>query len=224
MVGRRKARRAILELAPVRVPFRWADVAVAAGIFAAGLLTLLPAVQRGKARANLSECTFNLQQIGIGLSQYSGLHGSYPYVRPDDPAARAGTYAVLLHDQKLLPSLAMLDCPGNGKSLLKAPLPHFSELCRGDKAPQGCPPCMHHLDYAYTLGYEHKPGQPGPASNALQSAVPLLSDNPAHADGPHPRRQQPEPRRSPARTSSSATATSPGTRRANSAPATATSS
>src|SRR5262245_11398175 len=37
-------RRTILDFVPVTVPFRWADVGVAAGIFLAGLLTLMPAV------------------------------------------------------------------------------------------------------------------------------------------------------------------------------------
>src|SRR5947207_3115330 len=38
-----RRRRTILDFVPVVVPFRPADIAVAAGIFLAGLLTLLPA-------------------------------------------------------------------------------------------------------------------------------------------------------------------------------------
>jgi len=183
-VAERRERRPLLEFAPVRVPFRWADVAVAAGIFVAGLLTLLPAVQRGKDRVNQAACTFNLQQLGFALRQYSQDHGSYPYVPAASPASRAGTFAVLLHDSGLLPDVATLDCPGNGPSAMKGHLPHYRELCR--TAP-GCPdgaPCLHHIDYAYTLGYEHQPGRPGPIPAALpapiQSAVPLLADLPVH--------------------------------------------
>ena len=43
LVAEGRRRRSVLEFVPVRVPFRWADVAVAAGIFIAGLLTLMPA-------------------------------------------------------------------------------------------------------------------------------------------------------------------------------------
>src|SRR4051812_5052768 len=37
LVADRRSRRAILDFVPARVPFRWADVAVAAGILMAGL-------------------------------------------------------------------------------------------------------------------------------------------------------------------------------------------
>ena len=37
--------RSILDYVPTRVPFKWADFAVAASIFIAGVLTLLPAIQ-----------------------------------------------------------------------------------------------------------------------------------------------------------------------------------
>src|SRR5262245_23419824 len=42
----------LLESVPIRVPFRWADFAVAASIFVAGVLTLLPAIQRSRERMN----------------------------------------------------------------------------------------------------------------------------------------------------------------------------
>ena len=37
--------RSIFDYVPARVPFQWADFAVAASIFIAGVLTLLPAIQ-----------------------------------------------------------------------------------------------------------------------------------------------------------------------------------
>ena len=183
-VAEHRQRRSLLDFAPVRVPFRWADVAVAAGIFVAGLLTLLPAVQRGRERVSQASCTFNLQQLGLALRQYSNAHNSYPYVPAGSPAARAGTFAVQLHDGGLLPDVANLDCPGNGPSANGKHLPHYRELCKIDAdCPDGSP-CLHHIDYAYNLGYEHSPGRPGPVPAAmpghLQSGVPLLADLPAH--------------------------------------------
>ncbi len=179
----RGTKRTVLEFTPVRVPFRWADVAVAAGIFAAGLLTLFPAMQRGKARMAQSSCTFNLHHLGFSLSQYSGLHGTYPYVSSGEPGSRAGMFAVLLHDQEMLEGVTTLDCPGNGVSKLIPPLPPFSKICQDEAKDPNCPNCLHHFDYAYNLGYRHPTGQPGPISSRLQAAIPLLADNPGHANG-----------------------------------------
>ena len=55
------------------MPFRWADFAVAASIFIAGVLTLLPAIQRSRERMNQAGCVFNLQQLGNSLAQYASL-------------------------------------------------------------------------------------------------------------------------------------------------------
>ena len=176
-------RRNLLEFAPVRVPFRWTDVAVAAGIFAAGVLTLLPAFQRGKAQVEQAACTYNLQQLGYALRLYSNAHGAYPYVKADDPSPRAGAFAVLLHDVGLLDKPEDLDCPANGTRRMPAALPHYRDLCRAESQAAGCPPCLHHIDYAYSLGYEHGPGRPGPApaerSGVPQHTIPLLADRPA---------------------------------------------
>ena len=69
----------LLEYVPVRVPFRWADFAVAASIFIAGTLTLLPAIQRSRERMNQAGCVFNLQSLGNSLAQYASLHPFLPY-------------------------------------------------------------------------------------------------------------------------------------------------
>src|SRR5438270_5636203 len=49
----------LLEYVPIRLPFRWADFAVAPGIFVASALTLLPAIQRSRERMNQAGCVFN---------------------------------------------------------------------------------------------------------------------------------------------------------------------
>lgn len=179
-VTQQAPRRSLLEFAPVRVPFRWADVAVAAGILVAGLLTLIPAVQRARFRADLAGCTFNLRGLGTALSHYSGQHGSYPYIPPGSPGSRAGAFVFLLNDAGLLPDTTPLDCPGDGKSLLKPPLPGLKDACHQEEGDHKCPPCLRQIDYAYTLGYRHPTGRPGPISSRLQAAIPLLSDTPGH--------------------------------------------
>ncbi len=189
VVAERRRKRALLEFSPTRVPFRWADVAVAAGIFAAGVLTLLPAVQKGKERAVQAACTFNLQQLGYALRQYSNAHGAYPYVKSDEPSPRAGAFAVLLHDAGYLPRPSDLECPANGPAELSDTLPHYRDLGHAESKASGCPPCLHHIDYAYSQGYEHKPGRPGPAPTARsgfpQHMLPLLADRPADDSAGH---------------------------------------
>src|SRR5262249_5916573 len=78
-VAENRRRRSILDFVPVSVPFRWADVAVAAGIFLASVLTLAPALHRSKERMDQAGCGFNLQQLGVSLAQYAAQHGHFPY-------------------------------------------------------------------------------------------------------------------------------------------------
>jgi hypothetical protein len=79
-VARNRSRpRPLFDQLPMRVPFRWADFAVAASIFVAGVLTLLPAIQRSRERMNQAGCVFNLQQLGNSLTQYASLHPFLPY-------------------------------------------------------------------------------------------------------------------------------------------------
>ena len=84
--GRGRAR--ILDYVPVTVPFRWADLAVAASIFIAGILTLVPAIQRSRERMSEAGCMFNLQQLGHSLAQYASINPSYPYP-PAAPGRRS---------------------------------------------------------------------------------------------------------------------------------------
>ena len=81
----RRRTRSLIEYVPIRVPFRWADFAVAASIFVAGVLTLLPAIQRSRERMNQAGCVFNLQQLGNSLGQYASLQPFLPY----PPSSRA---------------------------------------------------------------------------------------------------------------------------------------
>ena len=104
----------LLEHVATRLPFRWADFAVAASIFVAGVLTLLPAIQRSRERMNQAGCVFNLQQLGNSLAQYATLQASLPYPPSHRSDTHAGMFAVMLHDAGLLKDLSVLDCPCNG--------------------------------------------------------------------------------------------------------------
>jgi hypothetical protein len=173
----RPRRRRFHDLAPSSVPFKWSDVAVAAGIFLAGLLTLVPAVQRTRDQSMLAGCAFNLHQIGTALSQYSGQHHMYPFVSPENPTAQTGTFAVILNDAKLLSDPGTLHCPCKSYAG-SIPLPDYKTLCAMRHTdPQRFKQILS-LDYAYHVGNRQPSGQPCAVKGRLISTIPILADQP----------------------------------------------
>jgi hypothetical protein len=171
----------IMDYAPVRVPFRWADFAVAASIFIAGALTLLPAIQRSRERMNQAGCLFNLQQLGNSLGQYETVHPILPYPPSNRADAPAGSFATILHDAGVLDNASLLDCPCNGKHLhgASAELVSFDQsehIRRNDPARYRNMMCW---DYAYNVGYLHG-GHPGPLEVVHSSRIPVIADQPSH--------------------------------------------
>jgi prepilin-type processing-associated H-X9-DG protein len=174
-------RRVLHDYVPMTVPFRWADFAVAAGIFLAGLLTLLPAVQRSKDRMYQASCGLNLQQLGRGLAQYATLHHVYPYATPGSPTAHAGTFAVMLHDAGLLHDVSTIHCPCRGPCQHPDPMPSSQSVAQlRAHSPAHYLRLLGQNDYAYHLGFRNKSGRAGPVPVALTSQIPLLADQPAH--------------------------------------------
>ncbi len=179
-----RRRRTILDFVPVTVPFRWADVAVAAGIFLAGLLTLLPAVQRSRERMQQAGCGYNLQQLGRALWQYGSRHHHYPFSPQDSPSAPAGAFVALLHDGGQLgeDELKVLHCPCvSTERKPRAPLPDYKTVCTLHKTDpsRACEAVA--SDYAYNVGY-HQPdlGRVGPIAAVHSAVLPLLADQPPH--------------------------------------------
>jgi len=175
-------RRSILEYVPMTVPFRWTDIAVAASIFLAGLLTLVPAMQRSRERMAQAGCGFNLRQLGVGLAQYAGLHQQYPYAPPDQPNSVAGSFVATLQESGMLPNSATLDCPCNGRCEDTSPLPVVESL---EKVQAKSPELYRRLlkcDYAYHIGLRNGSGHPGPVPALLSARIPLLADQPRHQD------------------------------------------
>lgn len=178
-------RRSILEYIPVKVPFRWADVAVAASILVAGLLTLVPAMHRSRDRMDQAGCGFNLQQLGLGLAQYAMAHNTYPYGSADNPksaVAHAGSFVAMLHEAGLLHDPERLDCPCNGTSSHRGPLPDVKTLTQIRLKDQNAYIDLLCWDYAYNVGYRRASGAPGPITASASEAIPLLADQPAHED------------------------------------------
>jgi prepilin-type processing-associated H-X9-DG protein len=171
----------LLDYAPVRVPFRWADFAVAASIFIAGVLTLLPAIQRSRERMNQAGCLFNLQQLGNSLGQYESVNSILPYPKTNRATAPAGSFATILHDAGMLDNASLLDCPCNGKHLRGS----SAELVSFDQSEHirhNDPARFQHMlcwDYAYNVGYLHG-AHPGPLEVVHSSRIPVIADQPSH--------------------------------------------
>ncbi len=166
-----------------RVPFRWADIAVAASIFIAGALTLLPAIQRSRERMNQAGCVFNLKQLGNSLAQYATLQASLPYPPSQRSDTHAGMFAVMLHETGVLPDLSVLDCPCNG------PCPHVRQELAGfdqvDHIRRNDPSQyrgMLRWDYAYNVGYQPSNGGPVPHELRHSASMPVIADSPDHVD------------------------------------------
>jgi hypothetical protein len=181
-VARNRSRpRTLLEQLPMRVPFRWADVAVAASIFIAGVLTLLPAIQRSRERMNQAGCVFNLQQLGTSLAQYASLHPFLPYPPSHRSDTHAGMFAVMLHDAGVLNDLSLLDCPCNGPCPNKMKdLANFEQVDHIRRTEPDRFQRMLAWDYAYNVGYRHASGNAGPLEVILASRIPVLADQPDH--------------------------------------------
>jgi len=177
-LAERLRRKPAVEMAPSRIPFGWADVAVAAGIFLASMAVLLPAAQRSKSKASVAACADNLRQIGIGLAQYSGAYGAYPQPEARGNVPYAGAFALMLNDKGLLPSTSLLNCPGTAPQAKPSTLPRYADLCKAGAA--GPDPCLHEVDYGYNLG-GGPDGLPAPIPASVGGEFALLSDRPAHA-------------------------------------------
>lgn len=176
-----RRKRSILDFVPVAVPFRWADVAVAAGILVAGLLTLMPAVQRSKIRMEQAGCGYNLQQLGRALWQYGSQHHHYPFGPEHNQNAPTGSFVALLRDSGLLTDLATLNCPCTGPETRTTRLPDFSTVCELHQTdPKRCGELLAFLDYAYNVGYRHKSGRVEPINAIHSGKMPLLADQPAY--------------------------------------------
>ena len=167
-----------------RLPFRWADFAVAASIFIAGTLTLLPAIQRSRERMNQAGCVFNLQQLGNSLAQYASLHPFLPYPPSHRSDTHAGMFAVMLHDAGVLDNLSLLDCPCNGAC------PHVTkELASFEQVDQIRRDRSRGLSADALLGLclqrrlsSRVSGHAGPLEVAHSSRIPVLADQPDHED------------------------------------------
>jgi hypothetical protein len=180
-VAERKRRPAYSDLVPVKVPFRWADVAVAASLFIACLLTLVPALKRSRETWNTAACTNNLHQLGLALNRYAETHKTFPTIPAGDAVPFAGTFALRLREAGLLPDPSVLDCPCDGVNNIPSTFPDLRTLAKLGPNRASEMPVLNHADYAYTLGFEEG-GRPTAVPAHVHNDFPLLADRPPYAD------------------------------------------
>lgn len=185
-LARKRPRRRVFSLMPSAVPFRWTDMAVAAGIFVAGVLTLLPATHRTRMNQSQVACLANLQQLGTALNRYAQSHDGYPYPDPKSENSLCGCFAAILHDEGLLASAGPLHCPSSADHAAAHPpaLPHMNELDdRAARTPAAVQKALKN-DYAYHRGVQTEEGTPRALdpSRLVGAVLPLLADQPPHDD------------------------------------------
>lgn len=158
---------------------RWIDVAVAAGVFTAGWLLILPAVQSSRSNAQLLICQDNLRQIGVAMTQYSEHNnGFFPYVPARGRLSAAGIYAPILVRDRYVTDIRRFICPssppaGGGQFRI----PALDEL---EAAPQGRLQRLLHWmggSYGYHLGHIRDGTYHG-TKNLRRTYFALVADTP----------------------------------------------
>jgi hypothetical protein len=157
------------------------DMAVAAGIMAAALLLVFPAVLSSRENAQWRACQTNLAHLGRALHEYSSWHhGTFPTVPQEGNLAVAGMYAPTLAESRLI-SDADVICPAS--ALAKGEpfrIPSLQEV----RSAQGQQLRQLQVSmggsYGYGLGYVHNGHYYG-RRNAGRATFALMADAP---DGP----------------------------------------
>ncbi|HID76596.1 MAG TPA: hypothetical protein EYP56_11425 [Planctomycetaceae bacterium] len=138
--------------------WRLADLGVAAGILAAAVLLIFPALANSRFNAQVLECQNRLRQLGLALSQYSVDHGGYfPAIPLDGALAFAGSYAPTLRQAGYVQDDSLFFCPGSpAASEEQQRVPSLDELL-ASRSPRQLQQLRSHVggDYGYSMGYWH---------------------------------------------------------------------
>jgi len=175
LVENRKRRPHFQDFVPSRVPFRWADVAVAATVFFAAILTLTVPLMKSRAQMDQTACAFNLGQLGVSLARYTSTHGSYPVVPASYPV---GMYGMMLHDTHDLTDPAVLSCPCAARAKARPKMPSCDDFQKMfSEAPEHC---REMLDghFAYNVGYRRRNGEAVAIPGSPGAFIPIAADGP----------------------------------------------
>ncbi|QDV33393.1 hypothetical protein [Tautonia plasticadhaerens] len=168
----------ILEFAPNRPRYRWADVGVAAAVMLIGLMSLVPAVRDQSRQAGQLTCVDNLRQVGLALNQYASTFETYPHVDPSCPASYVGAAFVQLGEAGLLRDRAILDCPCDGLEEARDRMLGWDELMGRERRWPGTCRDDIRVDYAYHHGTRQGEGRAIPGGLGTPGHMPLVADQP----------------------------------------------
>ncbi len=160
-----------------------ADAVVVTGILVVVSMLFFPAIANSRYRSRIAGCQFNLQRLGIALTDYSETNGgALPEIPVSGNRAVAGIYGPILSQEgQFLADPHVLVCPGSrlAERTSEWQLPSLAELdqARGhqlvslQRAAGG--------SYGYTLGYVadgqyQAPRREGRANFAVMSDAPSL--------------------------------------------------
>lgn len=159
--------------------WRIQDLCVAASLFIAATMLLMPAVYQSRCQANLAACQHNLASLGRALYEFSQIHdGQFPEVPVNGPLAAAGIYAPLLREAGLI-SDGDVVCPAS--SLRKSGqfrIPSRQELQETQGMALRQMQGMMGGSYGYCIGYVSK-GRYRPRKNLGRENFALVADAPS---------------------------------------------
>jgi hypothetical protein len=163
-----------------------ADIGVAAGVFLAATLLFWPAMNQSRYAAQVRQCQNNLGQIGVAHNIYTTQYpGHFPTLSLKDPHNRAGIYAVILHQQGLLPERHILICPASELAELADSfnVPTLEELNRAKAQNEQLVQLYKKMggSYGYSLGHYEADGY-HPPQDLRRVRHALMADAPTHTN------------------------------------------
>ena len=175
--------RSILDYVPVRVPFRWADFAVAATIFIAGVLTLVPA---DPAVAGADEPGRLCVQPPAAWPEPGPVRLAQPLLSlsPSHQAGRPRRHVCrrCFTTPGCCRDLSILDCPYNGLCPDRRDRPAQLRPARTDSPhrPRAAIATCSAGTTPTTAVIATDSGRPGPLESRPAMAIPVVADQPAH--------------------------------------------
>ena len=168
---------------PLGASSQWsfADMAVAAGIFLAAGMLLLPAIQQSRVIAQRTACQNNLREIGQALQKYSETRaGLFPEIPTSGNQAVAGIFSVRLLEGNFLDSPDRLLCASaqNGQERNEPfQLPTSAEIDAAEGQRLVRLQRMLGGNYGYSLGYRQGGNYQAPRNRGRTNYA-LVADSP----------------------------------------------
>jgi len=160
--------------------WKFADFVVAAGVFLAASMLLVPAIQNSRMHARTAACQNNLRELGTALARYSENNGgAFPAIPQSGNLAAAGLYAVRLMEEGYLQSKAWLVCPASSLAEEKETIevPSIEQLQQADPARLVKLQKRMGGSYGYNLGYMEGETYCSPR-NQRRATFALMADAP----------------------------------------------